>query len=44
MVTNSTFVFLHIIRCYNGIGWEEKVEEENLDSGMVDETERKKNL
>ena len=30
--------------CHNGIGYEEKVEEENLDSGMVVEVEQKRDL
>ena len=38
------YIFLRIIRCHNGIGYEEKVKEENLDSGMVAETERKRSL
>ena len=33
-----------IIHYHNGIEYEEKVEEENLESGMVAEVERKKNL
>ena len=37
-------VFLRIIYCHNGIGYEEKVEEENLDSGMVAEAEQKRSL
>ena len=36
--------FCPIIHCYNGIGYEEHVEEENLDQGMVGEAERKKSL
>ena len=30
--------------CHNVIGYEEKVEEENLDSGMVVEVEQKRDL
>ena len=30
--------------CHNGIGYEEKVEEENLESGMVVEVEQKRDL
>ena len=30
--------------CHNGIEYEEKVEEENLDSGMVVEVEQKRDL
>ena len=30
--------------CHNGIGYEEKVEEENLNSGMVVEVEQKRDL
>ena len=38
-------VFLRIMHhAHHGIGYEEKVEEENLDSGMVAEAERKRNL
>ena len=33
-----------MIRCHNGVGYEEKVEDENLDSGTVAEAERKKSL
>ena len=36
------YVFLRIIHCHNGIGSEEKVEEENLDPGILAEAERKK--
>ena len=32
------------MHCHNGIGYEEKVEEENLDSEMVAEVERKWSL
>ena len=38
------YVFLRIIHCHNGIGYEEKVEEENLDSGMVAKAEGKRSL
>ena len=41
---NSIYVFLRIIPCHNGIGYEEKIEEENLDSGMVAGEERKRSL
>ena len=41
---NSMYVFLRIIYCHNGIGYGEKVEEENLGSRMVAEEERKKSL
>ena len=37
-------IFLRIIPCHSGIGYEEKVEEENLDSGMVAEAKRKRSL
>ena len=36
--------FCPIIHCYNGTGYEEHVEEENLDQGMVGEAERKRSL
>ena len=36
--------FLRIMHCHDGIGYEEKVEEENLDSGMVAEVERRRSL
>ena len=38
------YVFLRIIQCHCRIGCEEKVEEENLDSGMVAGAERKRSL
>ena len=38
------YAFLRIIHCHNGIEYEEKVEEENLDSAMVAEVERKRSL
>ena len=38
------YTSLRIIPCHNESGYEEKVEEENLDSGMVAEAERKKSL
>ena len=38
------YVFLHIVHCHNGIRCEVKVEEENLDSGIVAETEQKRSL
>ena len=37
-------VYVFFIRCHNGIGYEEKIEEENLDSGMVAKVERKRSL
>ena len=36
--------FLRIIHCHNGIGYEEKVEEKNLGSGMVTKAKRKRSL
>ena len=33
-----------MIHYHNGIGYKKKVEEENLDSGIVAEAERKRNL
>ena len=41
---NKIYVFLCIIHCHNGIGYEDKFEEGNLDSEIVAETERKKSL
>ena len=41
---NSIYVFLRIINCHNRIGYEQKVKEENLHSGMVAEAERKRSL
>ena len=38
------YVFLRIINWHNRIGYEGKVEEENLDSEMVAEVERKWSL
>ena len=38
------YVFFRTICCHNGIGYKEKVEEENLDSGMVTEVEWKRSL
>ena len=38
------YAFLPIIHCHNGIGYEENVEEKNLDSGMVAEAERKRSI
>ena len=38
------YVFLRIIQCHCRIGYEEKVEEENLDLGMVAGAERKRSL
>ena len=35
------FFFLAHTNCHNGIGYKEKVEKENLDSGMVVGVERK---
>ena len=33
-----------MIHCHNGVGYEEKVEDEDLDSGTVPEAERKRSL
>ena len=41
---NSIYVFLCIIHCHNGIGYEEKIEEEDLNSGMVAEAKQKRSL
>ena len=41
---NRIYVFLRIMHCHNAIGYEDKFEEENLDSEIVAETERKKSL
>ena len=41
---NRIYVFLCIIHCHNGIGYEDKFEEGNLDSEIVAEMERKKSL
>ena len=38
------FFFLAHTNCHNGIGYKEKVEKENLDSGMVVGVERKGSL
>ena len=38
------YMFLCIIHCHNWIGYKEKIEEENLESGMVTEAERKRSL
>ena len=38
------YIFLHIICCHDGIRYKEKVEEENLNSRMVAEAERKRSL
>ena len=37
-------VFLRIMHCHNGTGYKEKVEEENLNLGMVAEAKRKRSL
>ena len=44
MIRNGIYVFLRVIHCHNGVGYEEKVEEENLDSGMVAAAERKRSF
>ena len=36
------YVFLRLIHCHNGIGSKKEVEEENLDSGILAEAERKR--
>ena len=40
----NIYVLLRIIDCHNGVAYEEKVEEENLNSGMVAQEERKISL
>ena len=41
---NSIYVFLRIIPCHNGIGYEEKIQDEDLNSGMGAEAEQKRSL
>ena len=41
---NRIYVFLRISHCHNGIRCEEKVEEENLNLGIVAETEPKRSF
>ena len=37
-------IYIFFIHCHNGIGSEEKVKEENLDSGMAAEAEQQRSL
>ena len=37
---NSTYVFLHIIHCHNGIGYEEQIKQKDLNSRMVAEADK----
>ena len=41
---NSMYVFLHIIHCRNGIGYEKNIEEEDFTSRKVAEAEQKRSL
>ena len=41
---NNMYVFLRIIHCRNGIGYEKNIKEEDLTSRKVAETEQKRSL